>query len=134
MRRVWPCCLRYKVYYALLSICFNKLVRFIGGCRPVGSSISSAHASQHARGCRAQVQLAAAAGSAVLGLAAAGVGLAGLAGPAELLSPTSALTLCVVCAAAGTAAPSSASRPGLELQPRGCMLISESPPSGLWHA
>ena len=45
----------------------------------------------------------------MLGLAAAGVGLAGLAGPAELLSPTSALTLCVVCAAAGTAAAYSAS-------------------------
>ena len=49
----------------------------------------------------AQVQLAAAASMAALGVAAAGVGLAGLGGPSALLSPTSALELCVVCAAAG---------------------------------
>ncbi len=49
----------------------------------------------------AQVQLAAAASMTVLGVAAAGVGLAGLGGPSALLSPTSALALCVVCAAAG---------------------------------
>ena len=88
-----------------LNICVYRRMCFLRGLGFASSSSSSAHASHHPRCCCAQVQLAAAAGSAVLGLAAAGVGLAGLAGPAELLSPTSALTLCVVCAAAGTAAP-----------------------------
>lgn len=103
-----------KIYSAPLKMSYTGACVPYGGFETGSSSSSSAQASRHAWCCRAQVQLAAAAGSAVLGLAAAGVGLAGLAGPAELLSPTSALTLCVVCAAAGTGAfQCSSAGPGL---------------------